>query len=137
VRAFSLHPGSIANTGLGKHFSRADLQAAGVIDENGHPILNPEKNLKTPEQGAVTSVWCATSPQLNGMGGLYCENSDVAPLLPEKNETQGNNNPRTEDEDTVRRIGSMALGVMPYAVDPKAADRLWTLSERLTGSSIQ
>lgn len=39
--------------------------------------------------------------------------------------------------DAVRRVGSTPLGVMPYAVDPDAADRLWTLSERLTGSAIQ
>jgi hypothetical protein len=28
---------------------------------------------KTPEQGAATSVWCATSTQLAGMGGLLRE----------------------------------------------------------------
>src|SRR4029077_8997553 len=64
VRAFSLHPGSIVGTGLDKHLSRDALRAAGVIDENGNPILNPAKNLKTAEQGAATSVLCATSPQL-------------------------------------------------------------------------
>jgi NAD(P)-dependent dehydrogenase (short-subunit alcohol dehydrogenase family) len=72
VRAFSLHPGSIVGTGLEKHLSREELRAAGVIDENGKPILDPAKNLKTVEQGAATSVWCATSPQLDGMGGVYC-----------------------------------------------------------------
>ena len=34
--------------------------------------------LKTTEQGAATSVWCATSPQLDGMGGVYCEDVDIA-----------------------------------------------------------
>ena len=33
---------------------------------------------KTAEQGAATSVWCATSPQLDGMGGVYCEDVDIA-----------------------------------------------------------
>jgi hypothetical protein len=33
------------------------------------------------EQGAATSVWCATSPQLAGMGGVYCQDVDVAPIL--------------------------------------------------------
>ncbi len=127
IRAFSLHPGSIVGTGLEKYLSRKELQAAGVIDENGKAILNPAKNLKTVEQGAATSVWCATSPQLNGMGGVYCENCDIAPLV--EDETKRNN-------DSVRQAGSMALGVMPYAVDPAAADRLWSLSKQLTGLTL-
>jgi NAD(P)-dependent dehydrogenase (short-subunit alcohol dehydrogenase family) len=130
VRAFSLHPGSIVATGLGKHLSRDELQAAGAIDASGKAILDPAKNLKTAQQGAATSVWCATSLQLNGMGGVYCENCDIAPMVSEKDAAN-----RTSD--AIRRVGSMALGVMPYAVDPEAANRLWSLSERLTGQSIQ
>jgi NAD(P)-dependent dehydrogenase (short-subunit alcohol dehydrogenase family) len=126
VRAFSLHPGSIVGTGLEKHLSGAELRAAGVVDEHGKPILDPTRNLKTVEQGAATSVWCATSPQLAGMGGVYCENCDIAPLVAEKNETNRGN-------DAIRRTGSFSLGVMPYAVDSEAADRLWRLSEQLLG----
>jgi NAD(P)-dependent dehydrogenase (short-subunit alcohol dehydrogenase family) len=33
----------------------------------------------------------------------------------------------------IRQVGSMSLGVMSYAVDPGAADRLWRLSEQLLG----
>jgi len=122
VRAFSCHPGSIIDTGLGKHLSREELRTAGVIDESGKPILDPGKNLKTVEQGASTSVWCATSPQLNGMGGVYCENNDIAVL-------------ESIDPATGWKLGDSTLhnGVMPYAVDPKAADRLWKLTERLLG----
>jgi hypothetical protein len=29
--------------------------------------------VETVEQGAITSVWCAVSPQLNGKGGVYWE----------------------------------------------------------------
>lgn len=134
VRAFSLHPGSIVGTGLEKHLSREELRAAGVIDENGNPILNPAKNLKTAEQGAATSVWCATSPQLAGMGGVYCENCDIAPLVPEEDAAKGSNAPLRRFGDAIRQVGSMPLGVMPYAVDPEAADRLWSLSEQLLGS---
>ena len=75
--------------------------------------------MKTVEQGAATSVWCATSPQLDNTGGVYCHNCDVAPLVTEELEA----NP----------IGSLALGVMPHAVDPQAAERLWSLSEQLLG----
>jgi NAD(P)-dependent dehydrogenase (short-subunit alcohol dehydrogenase family) len=120
VRAFSLHPGGIVDTGLGKHLSREELRKAGVIDEQGKPVLDPARGLKTVEQGAATSVWCATSPQLDGMGGVYCQDCDITPLVPK--EVQAN-----------RQIASAPLGVMPYAVDPEAADRLWSLSEQLFG----
>ena len=122
VRAFSLHPGSIVSTGLSKYVPSELLRAAGLVDEDRNPILDPAKNLKTVEQGAATSVWCATSPQLDGMGGVYCQNSDIAPLV---SETLAAN-----------PIGSMALGVMPHAVDPQAADRLWSLSEQLLGRAF-
>jgi hypothetical protein len=70
-------------------------------------------------------VWCATSPTLDGMGGVYCENCDIAPVL-------------SEEDAAKRRMGGAnrwvgTIGVMPYAVDPDAARRLWTLSERLVG----
>ena len=29
--------------------------------------------VETVEQGAITAVWCAVSPQLNGKGGVYWE----------------------------------------------------------------
>jgi len=119
VRAFSLHPGSIVATGLSKHLSPEVLRAAGLTDEEGTPIIDPARNLKTVEQGAATSVWCATSPQLEGMGGVYCQNSDIAPLV--------------SDESVAIHWGSPAIGVMPHAVDPQAAERLWALSEQLTG----
>jgi len=119
VHAFSLHPGSIVSTGLSKHVSPELLRAAGLVDDGGNPIIDPAKNQKTVEQGAATSVWCATSPQLDGIGGVYCQNCDIAPLV--------------TDQLAANPIGSMALGVMPHAVDPQAADRLWRLSEEILG----
>lgn len=133
VRAFSLHPESIVGTGLERNLSNEELRALGVIDERGKPILDPARGLKTVQQGAATSVWCATSQQLNGMGGVYCENCDIAPLAPTAADVE-----RSDDAiRQFRQLGSTALGVMSYAVDPEAADRLWNLSERLTGSTIQ
>ena len=119
IRAFSLHPGTIVDTGLSKYSSSEALRAMGLIDEDGKPIIDPAKNMKTVEQGAATIVWCATSPQLDGMGGVYCQNGDIAPLVPAEIETN--------------QFGSLARGVVPYAVDPQAADRLWKLSEQLLG----
>jgi NAD(P)-dependent dehydrogenase (short-subunit alcohol dehydrogenase family) len=119
VRAFSLHPGSIPGTGLERHVPRQDLEAAGIIDEAGNPILDPGRNLKTVPQGAATIVWCATSPQLDGLGGVYCENCDIAPVISE------------QIGETSMADGAHLRGVMPYAVDPKGAEQLWTLSEHM------
>ncbi len=124
VRAFSVHPGGILDTGLGKHLSQEELRAAGVIDASGKPILDPARNLKTVQQGASTIVWCAASPQLDGMGGLYCENTDIAPLSSAGPAAGWN------IDDSTR---STLNGVLPYAVDPAAAERLWRLSEQLLG----
>ncbi|MCA1220789.1 oxidoreductase [Streptomyces sp. 8L] len=121
IRAFSLHPGSIQDTNLGRHLTRDQLRAAGVIDENGDAVLDPARNLKTLQQGAATSVWCATSPRLAGLGGVYCENAEVAIVTPEA-------------PSGAWELGDSTSvpGVMPYAIDPGLADRLWTLSEELT-----
>ena len=119
IRAFSLHPGAIVETGLAKHLSREQLTAAGVLDAQGRPVRDPSLQLKTVGQGAATQVWCAVSTQLNGMGGLYCENVDVAPPMP------------SEAGKLSMAEGAGLTGVMPYAVDMDASARLWALSEQL------
>jgi NAD(P)-dependent dehydrogenase (short-subunit alcohol dehydrogenase family) len=116
VRAFSVHPGAVL-TGLLRHMSVAELRAAGAIDDDGEPIRPPANNLNTPEQGAATSVWCATSHQLDGMGGVYCENCNIAEPLP-------------ADSKEPRGVG-------PWAMDPALATRLWKLSEDLTGHTFR
>ncbi|MGV6876786.1 oxidoreductase [Pseudochelatococcus sp. B33] len=113
VRAFSLHPGVIL-TDLARHLSEDEINAFDVYDENGSRRVDPTRDLKSPEQGAATSIWAATSPQLDGLGGVYCEDCEVA--LPQA-EAPGDK------------------GVAPWAMDPDEAERLWTLSERLTGLS--
>jgi len=115
VRAFSLHPGVIL-TDLARHLSEEEVNSFDVYDENGNRRVDPSRDLKSPEQGAATSVWAATSPQLDGIGGVYCEDCEVA--LPQ-GEAEGNK------------------GVAPWATDPDAAERLWMLSERLTGLSLR
>lgn len=120
VRAFAVHPGGIIDTDLSRHYSLDDLRSFGVLDENDKPILDPSRQLKTVQQGASTSVWCATSPQLEGKGGVYCENNNISPVVP-------------DDVDFGQQVGSMPLGVLRYAIEPKSAQQLWTLSEQLTG----
>lgn len=125
VRAYSLHPGGIVETDLGRHIAREDLVKMGVLDEQGNVIRDAANGLKTIPQGASTTVWCATSPMLNGIGGVYCENTDVAEM-------------DTRNDDPFQRIHGVTRlgGVLPYAVDQEAAAKLWTLSENLTGLSF-
>ena len=106
VRAFALHPGGIL-TPLQRHLTREEMVGYGWIDEDGNP-LNP--GFKSPEQGAATRVWAATSPQLDGIGGVFLEDCEVAEV---------------STDDTP--------GVRPYAIDPRSAERLWTVSAELTG----
>ncbi|EOD62958.1 SDR family NAD(P)-dependent oxidoreductase [Amycolatopsis vancoresmycina] len=107
VRAFALHPGRIL-TDLVRHLDRRELVDAGMVDESGRVT----GGAKTPEQGAATQVWAATSPQLDGLGGVYLEDCDIAEPAP---------------ADGTR------TGVQDYAVDPALAGRLWTVSAELTG----
>jgi NAD(P)-dependent dehydrogenase (short-subunit alcohol dehydrogenase family) len=69
VRAFSVNPGYIL-TPLQRHLTTEEMVDAGWIDEHGTPLL---PQFREPEQGAATQVWAATSPQLAGAGGDYCE----------------------------------------------------------------
>jgi hypothetical protein len=90
----------------------------GFIDAQGN--VNPEVAaiLKTIPEGAATSVWCATSPMLDNIGGVYCEDVDIAVL-------DTNNNPDS--------YNTIAKGAKPYSLDEANAKRLWKLSEELTG----
>ena len=118
IRAFAVHPGRIFDTGLARHLSHDALKALGAVSDDGASILDPAKGLKTVEQGAATQVWCATSPKLAGLGGVYCEDCDIAPLLD------------TEREGSAQ-AGPGRTGVWPHAVDRDAATRLWGVSERM------
>jgi NAD(P)-dependent dehydrogenase (short-subunit alcohol dehydrogenase family) len=112
IRAFSVHPGGVV-TDLIRYMTTEEVRAYGVLDEHARPIIDPARNMKTPEQGAATSVWCATSAQLEGLGGVYCEDCDIAVPVP-------------GDSKELR-------GVRPWAIDREFARELWNLSERLTG----
>jgi NAD(P)-dependent dehydrogenase (short-subunit alcohol dehydrogenase family) len=112
VRAWSLHPGAIL-TPLGRHLQAEDLATVMVEDENGELVLPA---FKTPEQGAATSMWAATSPEVEDFGGRYLEDVALAPRF---------------SEGDVRP--SDAVGVKDYAQDPASAARLWAWSAELTG----
>jgi len=111
VRAYSLHPGSIAGTELGREASLELFQKMGFFDAEGNILPEVAASLKTIPQGAATTVWCATSAMLENIGGVYCEDADIAELA----------------SDT-----SMSNGVKRYSVDEDNAKRLWTMSEAMT-----
>lgn len=112
VRAYSLHPGSIQGTDLGREASIEQFHEMGFCDSEGKLLPEVANSLKTIPQGAATTVWCATSPLLNNIGGIYCEDAEVAELA----------------SDT-----EMSPGVKRYSVDKANARRLWSLSEEMTG----
>ena len=68
VRAFSLHPGGIL-TPLQRHLPLEEQVQLGWVNPDGS--LKYPSLFKTPEQGAATQVWAATSTQLDHMGGVY------------------------------------------------------------------
>ncbi|MGW8724400.1 SDR family NAD(P)-dependent oxidoreductase [Streptomyces sp. NPDC055808] len=119
VRAFAVHPGEI-NTPLVRHVSDEERIAAGWVDADGNWSLD----FKTPEQGAATQVWAATSPRLAGLGGVYCEDCAVAELVP-----AGANGVTDGELDAA----ALTAGVRAHATDPEQAARLWALSAGLTG----
>jgi hypothetical protein len=70
---------------------------------------------KTIEQGAATSVFVATSPQLADIGGRYFEDCNEAEVV-------------ASGESAMR-------GVAAYALDPENARRLWEMSVQMLGQS--
>jgi NAD(P)-dependent dehydrogenase (short-subunit alcohol dehydrogenase family) len=118
IRAYSLHPGSIAGTELAREASLELFQEMGFLDENGNLLPEVAAKLKTIPQGAATTIWCATSPLLDSVGGVYCEDNDIAPL-----------------SNGADSVGS--YGVALYSLDEVNAKRLWRLSEEMTGISFQ
>lgn len=107
IRAFSLHPGKI-RTPLQRHLTMKEMCDAGWIDMEGN-IIDP--TFKTPEQGAATQLWAATSPKLKGLGGLYLEDCDVA-------------NP-AESQGTF-------VGICDFAANLAEAQKLWDYTAELT-----
>lgn len=112
VRAYSLHPGSINGTELAREAPLELFEKMGFCDADGNIFPEVAASLKTIQQGAATTVWCATSPMLEHIGGVYCEDADVAELSLDS---------------------SVTGGVKPYSLNESFAQQLWTLSEELTG----
>ncbi|MDL5154607.1 SDR family NAD(P)-dependent oxidoreductase [Actinomycetospora termitidis] len=103
----ALMPGGIA-TGLQRHVDMEALLAA-------RKAAGAPDRMKTVQEGASTSVLCAVSPLLEGVGGRYFEDCHEAPVITGRDRSDGRH------------------GVAPFALDPANAERLWEVSERLLG----
>jgi NAD(P)-dependent dehydrogenase (short-subunit alcohol dehydrogenase family) len=112
VRAYSLHPGSIGGTELAREAPLELFQQMGFVDAQGNLFPEIAASLKTIPQGAATTVWCATSPLLNHIGGVYCEDADVAVIA--------------ADDET-------SPGVKRYSLEEEKAVQLWQWAEEMTG----
>ncbi len=110
VRAYAVHPGGI-ETPLQRHLEEEEMVALGWKSPEGGLSEAAKMLFKTPTQGATTTLWAATSPQLADIGGVYCEDCDIAKVgAPD---------------------GPRYMEVLPHAVDREAAEKLWTMTDKL------
>ncbi|MCJ1368706.1 hypothetical protein MMC16_007851 [Acarospora aff. strigata] len=96
-------PGGIV-TELGRHMDPA------VVEKFMTPEL--KLSMKSPEQGAATTVWAAIGKEWEGKGGKYLNDCSIA---------------RTPQD------GEVNLGYASHAYDEEAAKRLWEVSTQLVG----
>jgi NAD(P)-dependent dehydrogenase (short-subunit alcohol dehydrogenase family) len=109
LRAFAVHPGAI-QTELSRHMDQDDLKDLMARRPSNEPM-----KFKPVPQGAATTVWAAIAPELEGRGGLYCEDCHVA----------------EESNDETRMDG-----IRSWALDLEAAEKLWALSEEWSGETF-
>ncbi|WP_417620736.1 oxidoreductase [Parasphingorhabdus sp.] len=113
-RAFSVHPGGIF-TPLQRHLPVAEQVEMGWLNEDGTIAAAVAGIFKTPAQGCTTSLWAATSPLLDAMPGVYCEDCDIAQLM---------------DDDSL-----LYEHCAPHITVDEDAERLWDISEKLLASA--
>jgi NAD(P)-dependent dehydrogenase (short-subunit alcohol dehydrogenase family) len=115
VRASAVHPGLI-QTELSRHLTAETMATLQKSLSSGGSSTGggARTTAKSIPQGAATTLYAATSPDLDGIGGRYLEDCHLAELT---------------DDPTSRS------GVRAYALDPKRADALWDLSERLVAEA--
>ncbi|CCD46993.1 hypothetical protein ACHAPC_003265 [Botrytis cinerea] len=110
LHATSLMPGAIPS-GITRHLDPKD-----VAEYNATETMR--KTMKSPEQGAATTVLAAIGKQLENKGGVYLENCEVAELYPSDREL-----------DHVANIP----GYAEHAFDQEKEGRLWLESLKMVG----
>jgi NAD(P)-dependent dehydrogenase (short-subunit alcohol dehydrogenase family) len=116
VRATAVHPGGI-QTELDRHLAPGwvEQRIAQINQQRAEAGLGPYE-MKTIPQGAATSVWAGAVADANEVGGRYCEDCHVSPVVPSTTQIMG-----------------LGEGVYDYALDPAKAAALWAKSEELVG----
>lgn len=107
IVANAVNPGGVA-TGLQRNFTaqqKASLDAAAAAGVFAY---------KTVEQGAATSIIAAVAPEFARSGGHYLDDAQEAYTV-------------SNDAD----LAQHPHGVKAWALDPAAAERLWTVSTDL------
>jgi NAD(P)-dependent dehydrogenase (short-subunit alcohol dehydrogenase family) len=69
VHAYSVHPGMIVTTDLGRTMTKDDYR--GLTERAKASPSGRLPAFKTEAQGAATTVWAATAPELDAHGGAY------------------------------------------------------------------
>lgn len=118
VRAAAVHPGGI-RTELARHMGSGKLEALfdGINEDLAKEGKGPME-WKTPAQGAATTLWAGLVADADSVGGRYCEDCQVSPVV------------------SSASIGFGSPGVRPYAVDPETAKALWAKSEEWVGETF-
>lgn len=126
IRSYAIHPGLIMATNLSRSLTFEDFMVIGAIHPDGTPNIEAQEAMKkiekTIEEGAATTVWAATNPKLQNIGGVYLQDVEVADYVA---------------GDNLAASPAGAGGVASFAVDPIAAAKLWILSEELTGTKFE
>jgi len=113
VKGFAVHPGGII-TPLQRHLPKEEMVALGWMQEDGSPTELVKNFFKSPNQGSSTSLWCATNKRLDGIGGVFCEDCDVARR-------------KCEVEESMQRY----FGVADWAIDTNDSSKLWEITEKM------
>jgi NAD(P)-dependent dehydrogenase (short-subunit alcohol dehydrogenase family) len=119
VRATAVHPGGIA-TELARHMPDGAIEAwINQVQEQRAAAGEPPFEFKSIPEGAATSVWAGMVASADEVGGKYCEDCQVAELLP-----------------TDSQVSTISRGVRGYALDPVSAETLWKKSEQMVGETF-
>jgi NAD(P)-dependent dehydrogenase (short-subunit alcohol dehydrogenase family) len=109
IIANAVMPGGIM-TNLQKHVSQ-EVRDSWIEGERSGRFT-----MKTPEQGAATTLVAALAPEFANTGGHYLEDGNESP--------------------TVANDAEVGRGVREWALDPDAASRLWEVSLELLATPI-
>jgi NAD(P)-dependent dehydrogenase (short-subunit alcohol dehydrogenase family) len=119
VRATAVHPGGIM-TELARHMPDGAIEGwLQQIQQQRAAAGEPPFEFKSIPQGAATSVWAGVVASADEVGGKYCEDCQVAELIPADSQ-----------------VSAISVGVRGYALDPQNAKALWKKSEEMVGEAF-